>query len=359
MAPDDIFWGQNFYSVIEHEKPSGIQPIYCIAYCANKPIGLIYGQHKMVRLAESIRFKNDNWTNRILKKFLLPRLKQDTLIIGNLLLTGKYGMHFPNVEQKESFQILEQGIYSISKDLKTNKRITIGPVLIKDFFENDVDKIQTILGATKFKVQPNMIFEVDHSWKNNSDYVTALKAKARTRYNKAREKSQSIVVRELSLSDLSNLNSIMNRLYMNIAANASFNMFYLGQDYFFTMKEKLNDAIKLFGYYENDDLRGFITMIENGDHLDAHFLGYNPDTNHHAQLYLNMLFDMIDQSIVLKKKKLILSRTAMEIKSSAGAKPHDMYCFLLHFNPILNSITPKVIDILYKNVPWEERNPFK
>jgi hypothetical protein len=359
IAPDDIFWSQHFYNVIEQEKPSDIESIYCIVWRSDMPIGLIYGQYKMVKLSESIRLKTESWTNKLIKKILLPRLKQDTLIIGNLLLTGKYGMHFPNIEQKESFQILEEGIHSIRKDLKTNKHITIGPVLIKDFFETDVDKIQSILGATKFKVQPNMIFEIDRSWSKNSDYVAALKAKARTRYNKAREKAQSIVVKELSLSDLTALKQTMNSLYMNIATNASFNMFYLGQDYFFTMKAKLNNAIKLFGYYENEDLKGFITMIENGDHLDAHFLGYDPETNHHAQLYLNMLFDMIDQGIMLNKKKLIFSRTAMEIKSSAGAKPHDMYCFLLHLNPILNSITPRVINIVYKEVIWEERNPFK
>jgi hypothetical protein len=136
-------------------------------------------------------------------------------------------------------------------------------------------------------------------------------------------------------------------------------MFYLDRTYFHSLKKFLNEKVKIDGYFEGNTLRGFTTSIDNGDHMDAHFLGYDPETNHSSQLYLNMLLDMIAYSIKRSKSKLILSRTAMEIKSSVGAKPYEMYCFLLHLNPILNKLTPYVINFLYKEVRWEERNPFK
>jgi hypothetical protein len=359
IIPNDVFWAEEFHKVIEKERPSGIMPIYCIIHTDGIATGIVYGQQKMVKLEDSIRLKKDTWYNKIIKSVVLPFLKQDTLVIGNLLLTGNYGMHILNQDQKSSFSILEKAILAIVSDLKKNKKIKVGPILIKDFFEEDVSQVNNIFQAAKFKVQQNMILDINPQWSKMDDYISALKAKARTRYNKARERLEGITSKELSLEELEEYAMHTQELYMNISINAGFNMFYLSKNYFHTLKQEMSLIVKNFGYFYCNKLVGFTTLIENETHIDAHFLGYNTEINLKSQLYLNMLLDMVNETIVLKKNKLILSRTAMEIKSSVGAKPFEMYCFLFHLNPILNYITPYVINYLYKEVKWEERNPFK
>ena len=52
-------------------------------------------------------------------------------------------------------------------------------------------------------------------------------------------------------------------------------------------------------------------------------------------MYLNMLFDMAFYGIENQFKKVVFARTAMEIKSSIGAKPYKMNIYLKHTNNII------------------------
>ncbi len=58
-------------------------------------------------------------------------------------------------------------------------------------------------------------------------------------------------------------------------------------------------------------------------------------------------------------KQVIFARTAMEIKSSIGAKPHNMHIYLKHTNNIIANTVLKLI-VKYANPvrDWEERHPF-
>ena len=72
-----------------------------------------------------------------------------------------------------------------------------------------------------------------------------------------------------------------------------------------------------------------------------------------------MLYDMIGYSIKKRFKKIIFGRTALEIKSSVGAKPETMFGYIKHSNPILQSQMPRIFNSLQPIVSWQIRNPFK
>jgi hypothetical protein len=72
-----------------------------------------------------------------------------------------------------------------------------------------------------------------------------------------------------------------------------------------------------------------------------------------------MLYDMVAYSINKGFKKIIFARTALEIKSSIGAKPQKMYGFAQHSSPIVDLAFESVFCYLEPKVIWQERNPFK
>jgi hypothetical protein len=72
-----------------------------------------------------------------------------------------------------------------------------------------------------------------------------------------------------------------------------------------------------------------------------------------------MLYDMTIYAINKKFKEIIFARTALEIKSSVGAKPHQMFGLIEHSNPILNKLMYKIFPFLEPETIWQERNPFK
>jgi len=236
-------------------------------------------------------------------------------------------------------------------------------ILFKDFFENDpIHKEHMAFKAQKFhklKVQPNMLMAIKESWLSVQDYLNTMTTKYRARYYRARKKRTNIFIRELDLNTLKKTSSTVYNLYLNVSKNAAFNTFVLPENHFWSLKEHLEDNFKVFGYYFEEDLIGFYSLILNNDCIETYFLGYETNHQHTNQLYLNMLYDMAEYAIKNKFKTVVYARTAMEIKSSVGAKPETMYMYLKYTNPLVNSVLKQVFRFMNPSQQWEERHPFK
>jgi hypothetical protein len=115
----------------------------------------------------------------------------------------------------------------------------------------------------------------------------------------------------------------------------------------------------VFGYYYQGNLIGFYTLILNNAVLETYFLGYDSKYQYQNQLYLNMLYDMLGFAIENKFDSVVYARTAMEIKSSVGAKAIPMTMYIKHTNKFANAILKVIFNFMKPNQKWEERHPFK
>ena len=104
---------------------------------------------------------------------------------------------------------------------------------------------------------------------------------------------------------------------------------------------------------------GFHTLLLNGATLETYFLGYDEKVQKEKMLYLNMLYNMTEFGIENQFKKIIFGRTALEIKSSIGAKPVVMSGFIYHSNRLINSYFDKIFPKLEPALVWQQRHPFK
>jgi hypothetical protein len=93
--------------------------------------------------------------------------------------------------------------------------------------------------------------------------------------------------------------------------------------------------------------------------LETYFLGYDEHVQKEKMLYLNMLYNMTKFGIENQFKKIIFGRTALEIKSSIGAKPVVMSGFIYHTNTWINKMLPKIFPNLEPTLVWQQRHPFK
>jgi hypothetical protein len=150
-------------------------------------------------------------------------------------------------------------------------------------------------------------------------------------------------------------------LYDSVVRSAGFNGITLSQNYFTNLKAHLAEAFKVIGYFREGQLIGFYTVFleKKRQSMESHFLGINHAENRHCQLYLNMLYDMINMGIYHRVKRIYFARTALEIKSSVGATPHEMYFYMQHQNPLLNRFTKPLFNLFNPQEAWTQRNPFK
>ena len=305
--------------------------------------------------------ERDKCVKTAVRNIVFGNFASHVLVIGNNMLTGQNAYSLSNtIDKKKALQTLHVATTELKKIFKS-KGINIHITTYKDFNKEEIKNfdIPEFKNEYQFSTQPNMVFSINENWKSESDYIDSLSKKYRDQYKRARKKAAVIEKRKLHLEDLIALEDTIYELYFHVAKNAPFNTFFLPKNHFRVFKEIFKDKFLFYGYFINEKLIGFNTLIKNGEVMDTYFLGYDESIQREKMLYLNMLYDMIAYSINKNFKKIVFARTALEIKSSVGAKPIQMFGLMTHSTPIANVFLPKIFKYLEPETIWQQRNPFK
>lgn len=359
LTTDNIFLTREYLEVLENSSPVNMICHFIGIFEEKKLIGIALTQFLFAEKLDSFGDRDQCFKTSV-RNFAFKNFASHVLFVGNNMLTGQNAFAFDkNAKQSKAIKTLHKAINQLKKDLKAEgKKVHI--TSIKDFTATDIEPFQAeFKNNYTFSTQPNMIFEINENWKTEQDYIDALSKKYRDQYKRARKKSDGIVKQKMTLSDIKKYEDIIYDLYFHVAKNAPFNTFFLARNHFSFFKEIMKDDFLLYGYFLDEKLVGFNTLIKNGDAMDTYFLGYDETVQREKMLYLNMLYDMIGYSVKKGFKKIIFARTALEIKSSVGAKPVKMYGLITHSNALINHNIGRFFNYLEPKTNWQERNPFK
>ncbi len=351
-----------FLNSISNNFENKMRQYYVVFYHHQKLVGRALFQCGLWEADSSYKDEASQQSQSFsIKSWFAKKVKFIGILCGNILLTGEYGFSFDyNIVDKHHVpSIISQAAKSIEKVYYSDSKHPTA-IIAKDLYvTEDLDQDWIAQGYHHFEVQPNMIMDIDPAWNDFDDYLACLSSKYRVRAKRAYKKSKEITFREFSEADIeANLDAIYAH-FISVQKNAGFNLVYLKPSYFLDLKRQLGDLYRLYGYYLGDRLIGFNTIILNHDELEAHFLGFDREVNMSHQLYLTMLYDKVKKAIALDKKRIIYARTALEIKSSIGAKPKDMCIYLRHENTLLNKVVSPIINVLNPQEKWVARHPFK
>ena len=365
LVNSDVFLQTRYLEAASKALPDTISMCYIGVFKNNKLVGIAIIQRVQLYLSDMFRHDESSKLKDFVRNLLSKVLKGNILVVGNLMHTGQHGIHFnqKEISYTQFLDIIFEAVEKLKKEIKLEFNKTIRLILFKDYFEKDlIHSEKDMFNTHKFNkllVQPNMMMSIRNAWLTEQNYVANMTTKYRTRYKRARKKSEEIVVKELNLTELIDASKTLYSLYKNVSDNAAFNTFVLPEDHFWRLKEGLKDDFKVFGYLLDGELIGFYTLILNNKDLETYFLGYDSEHQYSNQLYLNMLYDMAAYAINNRFKTVIYARTAMEIKSSVGAKPKPMFMYLKYTNRLVNAILKQIFKLMNPSQDWDERHPFK
>ncbi len=369
MPQSNLFFQPDYLNALEKSPPIGVKLGYLLFKQGEDLVGGAILQVQYFRANQNIRYDDSEKVgffgtmSKFFRNLVASRVEFHTLVCGSMLLTGEHGFYFKEglFSDKDQLEILDNGLTFAQSEYE-KQGIQIAGNLLKDFFQTNhsFSSKLTNFGYHEFQVQPNMILhQVASRWDNFDAYLTGLTSKYRVRYKRARKKSKELSKRELSLEEMMSYRDRMYELYNEVADNSGFNLVNLNREYLISLKRSMPNKFKVVGYFEAEKLVGFITTLNNGEELEAHFLGFEKRLNRTAQLYLNMLYDILAEGIAGRYESIVYARTAMEIKSSLGAEGFDMHCYLKHQNTFTNRLLPSILNVLKPEKAWEPRNPFK
>jgi len=355
QCTNNVYFSPEFLKSFEVSNPK-IDFKYIIVENNNQAIALALIQ--TIELSVDVILKNiklAGWIKKTLHS-LFCNNSMKIMTNGNIFLSGEHGLYIKNDTDKiKVLDAIANEINSIAKKTKP-----LHAIVLKDFLEESIDLTNHFedYGFTSMHVEPNMILELNSNWNTFDDYKNDLKSKYRIKANKADTTSSFLKARLFTEEDFARYKDELQSLYENTIANANFNAQVLNLDTYIHLREIYHEDFIVKAYFCEDKLVGFLSALANNNHLDAHFIGLNYNLNKQHAIYPRILNDYVRIGIEKRVYHINFGRTASEIKTTIGAVPIDLTCYLKHKRPLINSVFRFLIKRV-KIKDFKQHYPFK
>lgn len=332
---------------------------YAVFHCQEfKPIGVAYFQVLDVEDNGSEYGPGVRKLGKTIGSRIVQELKVRSLVCGNAFHSGAHGIHFIDAVPMDQ-QLL--AVETAMHELRSDERLSIQPavLLFKEFRKGNTEA--AVLETKSYHplaMDVNMVMDIDSSWGNLNGHFNALTSKGRTRSNMIRERSQALVIKDLSAEEITSFVPSMQRLFDQVLDHAPFIFGRLNVGVYPQWKAQCGENMMFHGFFLNGEMVGFNSAFVRGDTLDAHFVGIEYVLNKQYMIYQRMLFDLLEFALARGLRTINFGRAAEQAKSSIGAKPVDMLWYVKHRNALANSIIGPFIRRV-KPGDFELRSPFR
>jgi len=287
---------------------------------------------------------------------LTSALQGYILVLGNILITADNGFIFKDEYKPQQISdLLKEAADKIvlgSKDKIVLNILSDFPVA---FAKETV--ADNFCGYRMFEADPNMVMNIQ-PFQNFDNYQQALSSKYRVRSKKVLKQSKELEQFEITLNNFEHYKEDINQLYKNVMEKIPFKMAEVNAGYFYKLLQNLEGNFKIYGYRLNNQLVAFISTFSQSSHYEVHLIGLDYSVNQSYRLYNRILYDLIELGIQSGLETISYGRTANEIKSTIGAVPEKMICYMKHRNIIMNQLVAILLKI-FEPKAWEQRHPFK
>lgn len=361
------FLSHSYLGIIHKQKTENFRFRYVIVYNRIKPIGVVYFQindfsaslfgELMSHQINELQCKK----NSVFQKYI--KHSEDETIMrlvtcGNNFISGEHGFYLNVNSKKTTFKIIEGIIDCVSRAEKLRGKISA--VLVKDFYEEGFGD-KDCWYCTKFKhfnVEPNMIIDLPINVLNLTDYLNFFSKKYRNRAKGILKTSASLTKKRLSVDEVIKYNDTLYGLYFQVFTQAKFKLVQLSKTYFSDVIKTQPDLFYIDAWFLNDEMVSFASGFYLINEIEAHYVGFDYSINKEYELYQTILYSYIEEAIDKKKSKINLGRTASEIKTTVGAKAHELLCYIKPQNAVSKLILKPFMQFL-QPTEWIPRNPFK
>ncbi len=362
-----IFTSFSYLSALEQSNPSGMQFRYVIVYDSKMPVATLCFQLLDVAnkdLDGVLNLKDKGWLLQNLNKSINRLLfkcqtgKVNFLICcGSFFVSGEYGI---NVINRDALPAVIQLLPEVRQKITdTISNASVCGWMVKDFYNNTkVD--QPLLEDDFFELpmDPEMILYIREQWHSFEEYLASLTTKYRVKANSVIRKIEDVDVVALNAAEVLKYGDELIRLYLNIQQKATVQMARVNILYFEKLLTIMPEKFYVKVFFKESKVIAFYCGFHHAGHHEAHFIGIDYSLNKTHSLYQNILYRFIEEAISQRSSNLYYGRTAMEIKSTTGAKAYPLHAYFNLSNTVLNKMVKPVVR-RFTPEEWIARNPFR
>jgi len=303
---------------------------------------------------------------QILRRVLSPAAKAATatvrerlLVAGNLLSWGFHGIAFgPDEDPAQLWPGVAEALYRLRRAERLTGETNF--IMLKDF--NSEPRGQETMRRFSYRpmeTEPDMVLNIDPSWRTYEDYLSALDAKYRRNSKDQIKKLLNAGCVIEPITDLAGCGNRLHELYLAVHSNAPVRLVTLPAGFLPEFGKAAGENFRCTVIRRDKEILGFVTIVRDGDLGVAYFIGFDRAAAEAGlPLYLRLLHATIGDAIAWRCKRLSLGRTALEPKAAFGAKPEPMTVWLRHRVPTVNWVFRGLLGAV-PHAEAPQRNPFK
>lgn len=363
----NIFLTYKYLKILHQEENANFRFRYVIVYHSRKPIGVVYFQindfsaslfgEMVSRQINELQSKRTS----LFKKYIQHNGHETIMRLvtcGNNFVSGEHGFFIHVKDRKTKFKIVEGVIDCVARAEKLRGKISA--ILVKDFYEEGFgDKdCWYCTRFIHFNVEPNMIIDLPAGLDNLPAYLDYFSKKYRHRAKHILKQSASLEKRRLTVAEIEKYNSRIHELYSQVFEHAKFKLVHLSKNYFVEVSKSYSKDFYIDAWFKDEQMVSFASGFVLPKEIEAHYIGFDYHLNKECELYQTILYSYIEQAISSQKPKINLGRTASEIKTTVGAKAHELLCYIKPQNTVSKIIMKPFMQYLQPSA-WIPRNPFK
>ena len=276
---------------------------------------------------------------KILMKILHPGgqpFRFRTLVAGQSLGTGEHAFRWnPNIPPAARVHFTERAFEACARHWGSR-------VWMAKDFGHDQDAALQPHWSKKWQratFDPLMVTPLDPAWTSQDEWMEALRTKARTKVRSIIARNADIALERVTDPEkLRAMGPELISMYRRVYGRASIVMGGLENDDFARLAEEWGGDFLLVTHHFEGQLVGFHCGLHHaesgtvgpskksnsGGTIEAYFVGFDPELNKEYALYQRMLIEFIGWGIQCGAGRVVMGRTALEIKSTIGALPVSM-----------------------------------
>ena len=231
-------------------------------------------------------FSENSILNWFEKKIIDNRFR--LLVCGNLLSIEGAGYCFKQNLSNELATQLNEATNALAKKVRASA------LIIKDIPDLEIQYFKS-LGLNKYEGDKTMQLEILQSWKSITDYEHSLKHKYAQRFRSIRKKLSGISIQELNDDEIKNHSDKLFSLLDDIVEKQTIRLGKVNRNYFSELKNVYGDRMKLFGFFNQNELVAFAIHRIHNKEYEIHFVGFDEIENRKHSIYFNILFHGIER----------------------------------------------------------------
>lgn len=354
VCKDTFYFNTDFLQAFEEANPK-IEYGYLVLSQNKEVISLAILQRMNVLIDNAQeQLPSSERLARSLQCYISAR-KIHTIVCGNVFLSGNYGVLIKEgIPKGPVYKKIAQEI----KTVHTQKKASV--FFFKDFVDQELSAVSEVESCQfqSFAVAPNMRLKIRAAWTDFDQYKDALKSKYRVKVNKADKKSSALTVQSFNAEDIDTYRKELQQLYSNITDRALFKPINLEIETYRLLKIRFRESVLINTYWYENRIVGFATAFKVNNRLDAHFIGIEYSLNKQLSIYPRILNDYVRLGIQMKVEEVNFGRTSSEIKSTLGAIPEHLTCYVRHRRTVANLLFKPLVRQI-KMEAYKQHTPFK